>query len=730
MTNAPGGTKDQPRPFFWRLQIPLLTLITALFIPAQPAAAAIQFDVFLGYGNDGFVREGNWFPVTCEINNDGPAFTGVVELTGVNTGGDNVRRFIVELPTDTRKRIVIPAYGTGGRFQAWDAKLRDERNKVVAEQEGLRPGADLTAEAPLIGALSRTFPGSPRLPDVPQNRKDDQPRAARFRAALFPDNPIALEGMNAIYLNSETALDLNVGQVDALQAWLHAGGHLIVGIERPGDINGSPWLLALMPCKIGGVGSVTTHGVIQQWLQKGAMSDSQKPAWRRPSNATDIYQQQEFDPAFEDQTFAIVKISPQDGRVDLELDSNPLIVSAPRGRGTVSALAFSPEKEPFRGWKNRDWFWAHLMRISPTLYSKDTHPVYSSRGIDSAFGVMIDTKQVRKLPVKWLLLLLVVYLLVIGPLDQWWLKKINRQMLTWITFPCYVVLFSVLIYWIGYMLRAGETEWNELHVVDVYQRGDKAELRGRTFASLYSPSNAEYKLAGVQPVSALRGEFMGSRSGSSDISRAAVVHQGDGYDATVYVPVWTSQLYINDWWQSADLPLKASLKESDGKLTGTISNLLDRELTGVRVAFGKKIHDMGALAAGETRNVSLPARNGTNLADFVRSNAGRFGRAIDQRRQAFGGSNHNQIPEPAKAAMAASFIRQLRVSGKNNSQDNFTTPVGFEISDAVNRGHAIVLAWGAGQSLTGKMNQFSPRRGRKDTLLRLSVPAGAELQTP
>jgi len=728
MTNAPGGTPDRERPRDNRPKFPALMLIAALLCFTGKARAAVQFDVFLGFGNDGFVREANWFPVTCEINNDGPTFTGVVELTGVNSGGDNVRRFVVELPTDTRKRIVIPVYGTGGRFQAWDAKLLDERNKVVVEHEGIRPGADLTAEALLIGALSRTFPGSPRLPDVPPNRKDDQPRAARFRAALFPDNAIALEGMDAIYLNSETALDLNVGQVEALQAWLHAGGRLIVGVERPGDINGSPWLQALMPCEVSGGGAVTTRGVIQEWLKQGAMPSEQKPAWRSPPNAQDVYQQLDADPAFENQEFAIAKMSPRAGRVELEIDGAPLIVSAPRGRGTISALAFSPEKEPFRGWKNREWFWAHMMKISPTVYSKDTQPIYSSRGIDSAFGVMIDTKQVRKLPVKWLLLLLVVYLLVIGPFDQWWLKKINRQMLTWITFPCYVVLFSVLIYWIGYMLRAGETEWNELHVVDVYQRGEKAEFRGRTFASLYSPSNAEYKLAGVQPVSALRGEFLGSRNGSSDISRASVVHRGDGYDATVYVPVWTSQLYVNDWWQSGELPLKASLKESNGMLEGSISNLLDRKLNHVRLAFGSKIHDLGSLDAGETRNISVAVRSGLNLSDFVRSNAGRFGRAIDQRRQAFGGSNRNQITDPAQATMAASFIKQLRSSGRNSSQNNFATPVGFEISDAVERGHAVVLAWDAGQSLTGKMNQFSPRRGRKDTLLRLSVPAGADHQ--
>ena len=51
------------------------------------------------------------------------------------------------------------------------------------------------------------------------------------------------------------------------------------------------------------------------------------------------------------------------------------------------------------------------------------------------------------------------------------------------------MLFSLLIYFIGYKLRAGESEWNELHLVDVLQKGDRAEFRGQTYASVYSPAN-------------------------------------------------------------------------------------------------------------------------------------------------------------------------------------------------------------------------------------------------
>src|SRR2546421_12233827 len=86
-------------------------------------------------------------------------------------------------------------------------------------------------------------------------------------------------------------------------------------------------------------------------------------------------------------------------------------------------------------------------------------------------------------------------------------------MLTWLTFPAYVACFSVLIYLIGYKLRAGETEWNELHLVDIMPIGEQADWRGRTYASVYSPGNAKYKLASDQPFAALRGEFLGNYGG-------------------------------------------------------------------------------------------------------------------------------------------------------------------------------------------------------------------------
>ena len=153
------------------------------------------------------------------------------------------------------------------------------------------------------------------------------------------------------------------------------------------------------------------------------------------------------DVSFETAMMPVVAGVLRDGEALIGTRANPLAVQARRGRGKITALAFSPEREPFVSWKNRGWFWARLAGVDVNLYkSTDYIRNYNSLPSDSVMGALVDTKQVRKLPLTWLLGLLGAYLIVIGPLDQYVLRKAKRQMLTWITFPLYVVGFSGLIY--------------------------------------------------------------------------------------------------------------------------------------------------------------------------------------------------------------------------------------------------------------------------------------------
>ena len=708
----------------------LLSLLFVCALGFAPAAkAALQFDVFLGY--DGIVPEASWFPVVCEVRNDGPSFNAFLEISSGQFNQNQVRRVPLELPTNTRKRVVVPVFSSS-RYATWNFRLVDDKDKVRAEDLNKRPRKQTAWEIPMVGALARSVSGVPILPQIKPNQQELQPLPARLQPALFPDNPIALEGLTTLYLNSETALELKVAQRDALLAWLNGGGHLVVSIEQIADLGASPWLEDLLPCELTSTTKVKPAAEFQNWMRAGTTllppgtvtktNVILKPSNRKYTPSKNVIGPNPFlelgsEERFDEAEMMVFTGKKRDGAVLASVDGIPLMVQATRGRGKITLLTFSAEREPFVSWKNRSWFWAKMAEIPVGLYQSSDYNNYGGSSIDAVFGSMIDSKQVRKLPLTWLLLLLVVYLLVIGPLDQYWLKKINRQMLTWITFPTYVLIFSGLIYFIGFQLRAGDSELNELHIVDILPRNEKAVLRGRTYASIYSPSNKRYALAGEQPVATLRSEFVSSYNGAEESGRATVIHHGNNFVAEVSVPVWTSQLYVSDWLQPYDLPMKISAVRIGANWEVTVENKMDRTISEAHVVVASRIYPIGDLTARQTKKIQIEANKGVPLKDFVRQNGSQFFQAVQSRRQTFG--NTQTAFNLPLSAIAASFNSQL---SEGNGNQYFVSPNGFDLSKLAEQGSIILLAWDADHSLTKPLNKFTPRRIHRDTLLRLVVP--------
>jgi hypothetical protein len=705
------------------------------------ARAALQFDVFLGYGGqptgtDGIIREAGWFPVACEVLNDGPPFNAIFEVSSSQMGA---KRLAVELPTNTRKRFIIPMFAASGTYAVWEARLLDDRGKVRAEKNGLRPRG-IAWESMLLGAVPRTFAGIPKLPELRGNnaRTPLQPVVARMQAELMPDSPIALEGLDAIYLNSEKALELKVTQAEALVTWLLGGGHLIVGVEQPSDVNATAWLKPLLPITLTGGETHRANREVFDWLRSGkepettpdiparagARNRPVPPGGRTSNSGFNPYADLPDDAEFNQTDFPVATGSLLDGSTLLSVQGKPLIVTANRGRGQVTVLTFSPEREPFRSWKNREWFWAKVMRVPPVWFGNEPlNPSYGGSSIDGVFGSMIDSRQVRKLPVQWLLLLLVVYLLVIGPVDQYCLKKAGKQMLTWLTFPIYVVFFSLLIYYIGYKLRAGETEWNELHVVDILPQGDSAQWRGRTYASVYSPVNARYKLAGEQTHATLRGEFMGLARGGQEGSRSEVLQRDKGFDAEIEVPVWTSQLYVSDWGESGNAPLVASIVTQGANRQLNLRNDLGLELKEVRLVLHDRIYEIGDVPAGRSMTVPLEQSTNAALRDFVVQNGSQFQMAVQQRQYAFGDNAQRWVELNSRTVTAICFPSQVMPVGPQ--QRGLVYPAGMDLWPLVERGDAVLLAWAPGHSpSTTPLNRFKTIRSQRNTMFRLAIPAG------
>jgi hypothetical protein len=296
-------------------------------------------------------------------------------------------------------------------------------------------------------------------------------------------------------------------------------------------------------------------------------------------------------------------------------------------------------------------------------------------------------------------------------------------MLTWITFPCYVVLFSLVIYFIGYKLRAGESEWNDLHVVDVLLNGDRAELRGRTYSSVYAPSNQRYLVESQQKCAAFRGEFSMYGGGQAS-EKATIVQSGDNFKAEIFVPVWTSQLFVSDWWQPATLPLDFTVRPDGEGWQVEVKNRTERKLTNLQLVIEDRRFGLSDVGPGDTKTIKLTKNQGTSLRQFVTSQGSMFQQAVQERQRAFGGSESGRLSDTANSAMAASFLSQL---GQRQAYgNNFIAPPGSDVAALVEHGNAVLLAWAEDYSPIKPLYQFSPRRSHRNTLWRMAVEIAPE----
>jgi len=99
--------------------------------------------------------------------------------------------------------------------------------------------------------------------------------------------------------------------------------------------------------------------------------------------------------------------------------------------------------------------------------------VYGGRSLDAVFGGMVETRQIRKLPIGFLLLLLVVYLVVhraARPIGG--SGRSTARLLTWITFPRLRRALLAHDLLIGYKLRAARSSGTSCTSWIVLPQGD------------------------------------------------------------------------------------------------------------------------------------------------------------------------------------------------------------------------------------------------------------------
>src|SRR3954454_2674734 len=515
----------------------------------------------------GVVAPGAWLAVRVDLENRGPGVVGELRLAP-SSGQGSTYSLAVELASGARQEHFL--YTQAGPFGSrFDVTLRSG-------------GSD---EATVRVNVDAASSGSRRVYVVADHpERLTQPLGAALAAqgstdqkivAITPEDlPPRVEAWSSIDLlvwHDTDSARLGSERARALETWLTTGGNLLVVDGSLGATMFGGFPPDLLPYDPAAVIDVTPVDLASNF-------------GHLPDGATAI-------PAV---TGTIKK------GVPLWQTANSEVIGArsPEGQGSVVLVGLDPATEWFAGSDAADALW--LAAVPARSGWDGTELPTDDAFLTNALG---DLPAVQLPGADQLLLLILAYVVAIGPVNYLLLKRRDRREWAWVTMPLTIGLFGVAAYGLGAALRGSNVIVSELAVVEAGVGSPRGQAQINV--GIFSPGRSDLSVK-VGPDALLSVPTNGDATVQRPLdvvlgSPATIRNFGVNFGAmrsfkaetAVDVPVLQTDLHVG----------------ADNNLEGTITNGSADTLNGVCVVFAGNAVVVGDLAPGETAMVALTAAN-------------------------------------------------------------------------------------------------------------------------
>ncbi len=575
-------------------------VFASIFSPARVSAWA-------GYANDMAVAQPTlqlvvatgdstrldyWAPALITISTSGPDFSGVLSVTtftSPNPSGPFATgvlgwsyRQSVALRHGAQKQVTInvPFYESPAIPRGIIATLLNDQGKVVAvktdEPSVVDPGsvmigilADQSTQnggfAPLSAA---TLPDPARLLTI-----------IPLDANSLPDTAETLATFDILILDNFPTRALSSAQITALQTWVNRGGALIEIGGQQGQQTLGTLPPQLLPVVLNGATTLPASANVLPVGSPGIADIGQKPAQlTQPITISSASLLAANDARL--QAFSNLSTVLASGNF-------PLIVQANVGQGIICFLAYDPASAPMLSWPGTVALWKGLLMrgLRDQSLFPATAPRFSS-GPGELYlrGGLFNVLQPGTLVPVWaLIFLLLGYIVLIGPLRLFILKRLKRPAWSWRIVLSGAVVFSFLSYGLAFYQRSASI--NTISLIQFNQGGQSAHVT--TFFSVFAPGQGAVQVhvpgaVLAQPI--INEPFQVDDRVSNNTYHMAVTTAQDG--TTINLPdagTWTLHPLVSEGDQQIQGSLLSHLALQGGSVTGTVTNMLGSSLSDVYI---------------------------------------------------------------------------------------------------------------------------------------------------
>jgi hypothetical protein len=319
----------------------------------------------------------------------------------------------------------------------------------------------------------------------------------------------------------------------------------------------------------------------------------------------------------------VPRLADVQGVVEADEAGLPLIVRTPRGFGQVIFVAADLEGSALAKWNDRPQLVAKLLDLpvkrEESLQANTAISHYGYTDLAGHLRSSLDQFTGISLVPFWIVAgLIVIYILLIGPGDYFFLRKlIGRMEWTWVTFPVIVTAVCVAAYVLAYQLKGDQIRVHQIDLVDVDAASGR--MRGAAWMNVFSPRMESFDLS-IEPVLpdgrpapdarawlawfGLQGTSLGGMNahGGGDLLGGSTFQYAADLNGMHGVPiqVWSTKSLTARWESPAPACPKADLTEDDRLLSGSITNTFSFPLGNCILAYGRSAYELGTIEPGAT----------------------------------------------------------------------------------------------------------------------------------
>ena len=458
-----------------RLRILLIVLLCGLGL--APALAAPTLDVSVGF--DGYYRPGTLVPVAVTVHNtDGPTIQGELSISSK------------EFPDE------IDAY----RFPVTIAKGATQLRFL----NFVPPTFARTIQVDLVNT---------------QHRKLASGQFTRGQEVYGQDRLITIVGGSGTTLNYVNGQGIKVSQepyprpwnLPALQA-RHSGhgyGGQPMGIGGSGGSNGTVRLTHVpakrLPDNPEAYGSADLLLLCSDVTENSLSADAQKAIALWVATGGHLLVAGGGVPARLDAPFFADLLPAPNGKPlpGTEIINTPGVGKAWTrhiGAGRVTQLAFDPDTVRLADTGAASKYFGKLVERNP----RSPLTLSLSSGLRGAVSV----NKLKPPNLTLIVLYLIIYLILLVPVNYFVLRKLDQRELAWLTTPAIVLIFTFGAYGIGYATKGNRLVFNLAGIIETSAGQREGELISSLL--LFSPVRTSYKLELGREALLVRGNDSGS----------------------------------------------------------------------------------------------------------------------------------------------------------------------------------------------------------------------------